>query len=889
MTRTSVDAPRLTRPRGLTDDDAARRLTEYGPNEVGRQRRIPLRSRVAAQLRDPLIMVLLAAVALTVATGDHPDAVVIALVIVVNTTVGVIQEVRADNAVAALSAMTAPTARVLRGGAEREVPSAAVVPGDVLLLGEGDIVPGDAVLVQASALLVDEQALTGESVPVAKDPGAADPDATRVQAGTVVVRGRAVATVTATGAHSALGRIAALLHPRTPRTELTPMQRRLAGLGRVLALVTVALCLVVFGLGLVRGQSLEIMAVTAISLVVAAVPESLPAVVTLGLALGARRMAARHAVIRRLPAVETLGSVTMLATDKTGTLTEGRMVVERVWTAAGTATFTGKGYEPVGEVLADPPADPAIRALLTAATLCNDASLRPPGGGGDGDDRWTALGDPTEAALLAAAAKAGCDREELLSSRPRVGEAPFDSLRKRMTTWHRKFSGQIEVCLKGAPEAVLDGALLAESPETLERARREAERLSAEGFRVLAVAAAVRDDLPAGYEDAETGLRLLGLAALSDPPKEAAAVTVAACRRAGITPVLVTEDHPATARAVAARVGILGPKGDGAVVSGRELAAGHVPDLTRVRVFARTTPQQKLDIVQAWRARGAVTAMTGDGVNDGPALRQADIGVAMGRRGTEVARQAADLVLADDELSTVISAVEEGRRVYDNIRRFLLYALAGGVAEILVMLLGPLLGLALPLLAGQILWINLLTHGLTGVAMGAEPVSPNAMRRPPRPPHQHVLGDGLWQRVLRLATLVTAASLGAGLWIRHSGGQWQTTLFLALLAAQLGVVLGLRERLFTRENPFLPAAVLASVGLGAAALYLPFLHTVLMTSPPSWPGLTAALTAGLAGFCAAHAESRGWTQPTRGTVSGHLPTVAAWSGTYVWKSRGGRS
>ncbi|MCZ4124866.1 MULTISPECIES: cation-translocating P-type ATPase [Streptomyces] len=850
MTHMSTTVSGPVRPAGLTEEEAAKRLADHGPNEMARQRRIPLRSRIVAQLRDPLILVLLAAVVLTVATGDHPDAVVIALVVLVNTTVGVIQEIRADNAVAALTAMTAPTARVLRGGTEREVPSAAVVPDDILVLGEGDIVPADAALVQASALLVDESALTGESVPVDKDPDAADRDAGQLQAGTVVLRGRAVATVTATGAHSALGRIAALLHPRS---ELTPMQRRLAGLGRVLALVTVALCLVVFALGLMRGQSPEIMAVTAISLVVAAVPESLPAVVTLGLAIGARRMAARNAIVRRLPAVETLGSVTVLATDKTGTLTEGQMVVERVWTTEGTATFTGRGYEPVGRFLADPDVSRAARTLLTATTLCNDASLRPPG---DGEDRWNALGDPTEAALLAAAAKAGCDREELLSTRPRIGEAPFDSLRKRMSTWHRLPTGQIEVCLKGAPEAVLDGTLLEESPEVLDLARREADRLSAEGFRVLAVASAVHGGLPTGYEDAESGLRLLGLTALSDPPKEAAAATIAACRRAGITPVLITGDHPATARAIATRVGILGAEGDGAVISGREMTDGQIPDLTRVRVFARTTPQQKLDIVQAWRAQGAVTAMTGDGVNDSPALRQADIGVAMGRRGTEVARQAADLVLADDELATVVSAVEEGRRVYDNIRRFLLYALAGGAAEILVMLLGPLLGLALPLLAGQILWINLLTHGLTGVAMGAEPVSENAMLRPPRPPHQHVLGDGLWQRVLRLAALVTVASLAAAEWARHSGQPWQTTLFLALLIAQLGVVLGLRERLFTRENPFLPAAVLASVALGAAALYLPFLQTVLQTSPPAWSGLTAAVVAGLAGFCAARVENR---------------------------------
>ncbi|WP_330292386.1 cation-translocating P-type ATPase [Streptomyces sp. NBC_00576] len=773
------------------------------------------------------------------------------------------QEVRADNAVAALSAMTAPTARVLRGGTEREVASAAVVPGDALVLGEGDIVPADASLAESSALLVDESALTGESVPVDKDARADDPDAARLQAGTVVVRGRAVATVTATGPHSALGRIAALLHPHP---EPTPLQRRLAGLGRVLALVAVGLCLIVFVLGLARGQSPQAMAVVAISLAVAAVPESLPAVVTLGLALGARRMAGRHALVRRLSAVETLGSVTMLATDKTGTLTEGRMVVERVWTARGTATLTGSGYGPAGEVLVagespDPAALRAVQDLLTAAALCNDASLRPPGNGStkgaDGTDAWTALGDPTEAALLASAVKAGRDRDELLPAHPRIGEVPFDSLRKRMTTLHRAPSGQVEVCLKGAPEAVLDGGILDESPDLLERVRKEAAALAAEGFRVLAVASALRADLPARYEDAETGLRLMGLVAISDPPKEAAEATVTACRLAGITPVLITGDHPATARAIATRVGILGPgsgvSGDTAsdeVVTGRQLAAGEVPDLTRVRVFARTTPQQKLDIVQAWRAGGAVTAMTGDGVNDGPALRQADIGVAMGRRGTEVARQAADLVLADDELSTVVTAVEEGRRVYDNIRRFLLYALAGGVAEILVMLLGPLFGLALPLRAGQILWM------LTGVAMGAEPVSRHAMRRPPRPPGQHVLGGGLWQRILRLGTVVTAASLAAGLWVRHTGQPWQTTLFLALLAAQLGVVLGLREQLLTRENPFLPWAVLAAVGLGAAALYVPFLRAVLETSPPSWPGLAAALAAGLTGFGTARAESR---------------------------------
>ncbi|WP_078592042.1 cation-translocating P-type ATPase [Streptomyces megasporus] len=877
-------AAEVARPDGLTEEEAARRLAEVGRNEVGEAPRTPLWARVVAQLRDPLILVLLGAVVLTVFTGDYNDAVVVALVIVVNTTVGVVQEVRADNAIAALTALSAPAARVVRDGAEREVPSAEVVPGDVLLLGEGDIVPADAEPAHSSALLVDESALTGESVPVDKDVRAGTPEAAELRAGTVVVRGRAVATVTATGPRSALGRIAVLLRPRR---ELTPLQRRLADLGRVLAVVTVGLCVLVLVLGVVRGQSLETMAVTAISLAVAAVPESLPAVVTLALALGARRMAARNALVRRLPAVETLGSVTVLATDKTGTLTEGRMVVEKVWTPEGTVRFTGTGYGPSGEVLSgEGPPDPrvadAARRLLVAAALCNDAALRPPEE--DGGD-WTALGDPTEAALLAAADKAGVGHAESRRAHPRIGEVPFDSLRKRMTTVHRAPSGESAVFLKGAPEAVLNGVFLEEDTRRLERAHREAAALSAEGYRVLAVASGRSEGEPGRWEDVERGLRLLGLVAISDPPREPAAATVAACREAGITPVMVTGDHPATARAIAARLGILDgdgggvggsePSGTPEVVTGRTLAAGEVPDASRVRVFARTDPQQKVDIVQAWQARGAVTAMTGDGVNDGPALRQADIGVAMGRRGTEVARQAADLVLADDELRTVVAAVEEGRRVYDNIRRFLLYGMAGGAAEILVMLVGPFLGLTVPLAASQILWINLLTHGLTGVAMGAEPVSANAMRRPPRPPDQHVLGDGLWLRIVRLAGVVTAASLAAAVWAEASGQPWQTTLFLSLLAAQLGVVLGLRERLLTRENPFLPVAVLGAVGLGALTVVVPLLRGVLRTEPIGVAAVAVVVAVGVVGFAWARFESRF----TRGAGSG--PGVSASGGREV--------
>ncbi|MFF9009784.1 cation-translocating P-type ATPase [Streptomyces goshikiensis] len=830
---------------GLTQAEAGRRLARYGRNEVEPPRPTPLHHRVLAQLRDPLIMVLLGAALLTIAIGDYPDAVVIGLVVVFNTAVGVAQEVRADHAVSALSALSAPHARVLRDATPHEVPAAFVVPGDTLILGEGDVVAADAELTEASALLVDESMLTGESEPVDKT---ADDT---ISAGTVVVRGRGAATATATGSASALGRIAALLDTgRGP----TPLQRRLASLGRVLAAVTIALCLLFFALGLVRGLSVGTMAVTSISLAVAAVPESLPAVVTLALALGARRMAARNALIRSLPAVETLGSVSVLATDKTGTLTEGRMVVQQLWVPSGVVDVSGTGYEPTGDLtragkpLSGEQLRP-LKELLTTASLCNDASLRPPR---PGADEWRAVGDPMEAALLAAAAKADCpDQTVLRQTCPRFAEAPFDSLRKRMTTLHHLPDGNVLVCLKGAPEAVLTSTVLAEHPELLDEARHQAALLAARGFRVLAVAGTERLVCDQPVEDAEHGMNLLGLVAISDPPKAAAAATLTACREAGITPVLITGDHPATARAIAVRTGLVEDGTAGQVVTGPELAAAPDTDVSGVRVFARTDPQQKLDIVHAWRARGAVTAMTGDGVNDGPALRQADIGVAMGARGTEVARQAADLVLTDDELSTVVKAVEEGRRVYDNIRRFLVYAMAGGTAEILVMLTGPLLGLPLPLRAGQILWINLLTHGLTGVAMGAEPVSPQAMHRPPRPPGQHILAAGVWQRLIVLAAAVTAFSLTAGAVARAMDLPWQSVLFLAVLAAQLGVALGLRARLFTTQNLFLPASVAASALLAMAALHVSVLQSLLDTEPVGWSGTRLALAAALSAFVAA--------------------------------------
>ena len=811
-------------------------------------------SSIGLQLRDPLILVLLAACALTLVTHDFTDAAVIGFVVVVNTAVGVTQEVKADRAITALARMSAPRARVRRDGGETSVPVAELVPGDVVLLGEGDIVPADCDVVEASSLLVDESALTGESVAVGKAAPRPDAPGDVLSSGTVIVKGRALAVVTGTGAASALGQIAALMDTRV---EPTPLQRRLAGLGKVLALVTIALCAVVLFLGLVRGEPLELMLITAISLAVAAVPESLPAVVTLSLALGARRMAARNAVVRRLPAVETLGSVTVLATDKTGTLTEAQMQVEELWTPERRVEVSGQGYAPQGALVSDAePVDlgraPDVLDLLRACVLCNDAHLVPPAAAGE---PWSGLGDPTELALLSVAGKAGLDKHELDRVYPRLGEVPFDSGSQRMTTGHRVTRDgerRVLVVSKGSVEALHAWHGSGDEP-AWRAALRRAEELAGEGFRVLALTAG---EVPASgaWEAAEQ--RLLGLVAMSDPAKPAARSTIENCRAAGIVPVLITGDHPATARAVARRVGVLSPdeaERDSSVVTGSQIAAGEVADLTAPRVFARSSPEQKLDIVRAWKDRGALVAMTGDGVNDGPALHRADIGVAMGHRGTEVARQAADLVLADDDLATVVAAVQEGRRVYANIRLFLVFGLSGGAAEILIMLLGPFLGLVVPLLAAQILWINLLTHGITGVAIGAEPASSDAMKRPPRPAAQSVLGDGLWQRVLTVSTLLSAATLILGLWAHHHGRAWQTMMFLALTCLQLGVAMGLRPAQLTTQNPLLPTAVAGSFLLAVAGVYVPFLQDLLGTTPLPAADLALAAGAGILGWLAARA------------------------------------
>lgn len=804
-------------PGGLTAAEAARRLSVDGPNRLPDPPHHGRLARVAEQLRDPMILLLLAAAALTLVLRDWSNTVIIVAVVLFNTVAGVTQQTRAERAMSALRDLVAPVAQVRRSGALTEVPVAQVVRGDLVEVSAGDVVPADGLVVSGTMLQVDESQLTGESLPI----DVAEQD--ELTGGTRVTRGRGAFVVTRIGTDSGLGRIAAMTLNVGSRG--TPLQERLSRLSRTLVLGVGALTSVVMVSGLLQGRNVPEMLVVGLSLAVAAVPESLPAVVTVALGMGARRMARRHAVVSSLPAVETLGSVTVVATDKTGTLTEGRMLAEQVWTPSATYRVTGKGYDPHGEIDGLGMEDPWLARLLTAVVLCNDARLQ------QADDEWIVLGDPLEGALLALGAKGGCSQEELAAVWTRTTEQPFDHATRSMLTSHLNRCGDtLRVC-KGAPEAVLD--LVVPGPD-VEPAARAADALAADGYRVIAVA----DDGGSG----EDRLELLGLVAIGDPPRRQAGDVVRALGAAGVRLVLVTGDHVRTAEALARRVGIAGQHDT--VVQGVDLEAGSAlhPNVT---VVARVLPEQKVNVVHALQAQGEVVAMLGDGVNDAPALRASDIGVAAGKGGTEVARQASDLVLMDDDLATVVAAVEEGRRIFANVRAFLTYAISGGLAEVAVMLLGPVIGLALPLLPGQILWINLLTHGLTGVAFGAEPPDPHDMTRPP-----HARGESVFTAGSRVALVVAtlalaAAALAIGALVEADDVGRRTAIFLTLGLGQLGVALALRARgrRRLRDRRLELAVVLAAI-LQFAGVYLPGLGTVLETS--RLPVAAALLCAGAA-------------------------------------------
>jgi Ca2+-transporting ATPase len=690
---------------GLTTREAGERLARIGRNEIRREKAKSPWAILAAQFGSPLIWLLLAASLVSAFLGEAADAIAIGTILVLNALVGFFQEYRAERAMLALRSMTAPRARVLRDGRAQPIPADEVVPGDVLVLEAGDIVAADANVIEAHVLATNEAALTGESVPVEKTTARVPPNAPlaerhdQVFMGTAVATGTGRAVVFATGMKTELGKIAHLL--ATAEQAETPLQKRLARVSRTLLYLCVGVVAVVAILGLLRGQPALMVFLSAVSLAVAAVPEGLPAVVTIALAIGVQRMAARNVLVRRLPAVETLGCATVICTDKTGTLTTGVMAVRELW-------------------------GPEHRGLLEAAAACCDAEL--------GADGRSGSGDPTEVALLMAAADRGISREAIERAKPRLDVRPFDSERKRMSI--RRGDGVLYV--KGGVET-----MVSRSVAGTEGVTAAAQDMAARGLRVLAVGVGDGQD--------EDGLRLLGLVGIADPPRSEAIQAVAAARRAGIRTVMITGDHPLTAAAIAREMGIV--------------AAGEDPADV---VHARATPEDKLNIVRGLKARGAVVAMTGDGVNDAPALREAHIGIAMGKGGTEVTREASDMVLADDNFASIVAAVREGRGIFDNIRKSLVYLLAGNTGELAVMLGASLVGLPLPLLPLQLLWINLVTDGLPALALVMDPPEPDILGRPPRSPDEPMLGRREWTNILLTGLLQAATTLAVFAWALRS-------------------------------------------------------------------------------------------------------------------------
>ncbi len=818
---------------GLTTEQARQRQSHHGPNTLPEARRRSVPSILLHQFTDFMILVLLVAALISGIIGDPQDAMAILVIVLLNALISALQEYRAERAVAALRAMSAPDARVLRDAVATTLPASSLVPGDVVLVEAGNIVPADMRLLTCEELQLDESSLTGESHPVVKSSGTlSTPDLALADRcnllfkSSMVTRGTATGVVVATGIYTEIGRIASLL--RGEKAVKTPLQVRLTRFGRNLALAVLGICAVVFTTGLLQGQPAMLMFLTAVSLAVAAIPEALPAVVTLSLAFGARLLIRHQALVRNLPAVETLGSVTYICADKTGTLTQNRM-------QARLFVNTGAQYERLSEVASATP----WRELGTAMALNNDITLV------DGQP----TGDPTELALYVAAQQAGFDKTALNASLPRVHSFAFDSERKRMTTLHRQ-DHAIIAYVKGAPEQVLPLCIDAlggihSAPFTPDNVLRSAESLANQGYRVLALAQRTLNDLPAterkqSAATVETHLSFLGLVALIDPPRDEARQAVADCLSAGIIPVMITGDHPGTARTIAINLGIM--QEEQTVLTGPALARMSDSQFSRivdsVRAYARVSPEQKLQIVKALQAKGEFVAMTGDGVNDAPALKRAGIGIAMGLKGTDVAREAADMVLLDDNFATIVRAVRAGRRIFDNIRKFIKYTMSSNSGEIWTLFFAPFLGLPIPLLPVHILWINLVTDGLPGLAFAAEPAEPGIMRRPPRPPNEDIFKHGMWQHVVWMGLLIGGLALATQAWAlaRHVE-YWQTMVFTVLTVAQLFHALAIRSdraSLFSIgifSNLPMLTALLFTMLLQLLVIYLPTLNDIFHTQP----------------------------------------------------------
>jgi Ca2+-transporting ATPase len=862
---------------GLELEEVQRRQSEFGPNElIERGLKSPWRI-LLEQFTDAMVIVLLVAAGISFFVKDPQDAIIILAIVLLNSVLGFTQEYRAERAMAALKRMASPMVKVLRGGAYSQIEAKDLVPGDIFLLEAGDAVPADARLLETANLRVQEASLTGESLPAEKsvDPIAAESIPlgdrhNRVYLGTSVTYGRGTALVVETGMQTELGRIAELI--QSVESEQTPLQKRMARLGRSLAFGALGIVAIVFILGLFRGEALADMFFTAVALAVAAVPEGLPAVVTISLALGAQRMLRRQALIRKLPAVETLGSVTVICSDKTGTLTENRMTVKVLDVAERTVDIEeilrhGMPILKAGDARQQPTWR-ALSMLLVSGALCNDAQIQAdPEVEGD----FTTVGDPTEGALLVAAARHDLWKGDLEKNLPRVAEVPFSSERKRMTSIHQLASQDPtervtrDLCLvvhsdkapyvaftKGAVDGLMsisDRVWVQGDHQSLDENWRSRilaanDRMAQDGLRVLGLACRSVDTLPdeKNLEGLEQNLVFIGMVGMLDPPRPEVKKAVATCKTAGIRPVMITGDHPLTAQRIAQDLGI---SSNGQAITGADLEKMGATDLEavveQVSVYARVSPEHKLNIVNALQTQGHIVAMTGDGVNDAPALRRSDIGVAMGITGTDVAKEASDMVILDDNFATIVEAVEEGRTIYDNVRKFVKYTLTSNVGEIIVMLLAPLIGMPIPLTALQILWVNLVTDGLPGLALGLEPAERDIMKRSPIPPGESIFARGVGAQMIRIGLMMGLVSIGVGYWGWTTGNaNWRTMVFTTLTLAQMGNALAIRssrDSLFTiglLSNKPLLGAVLLTFVLQLLVIYLPPLQNLLSVNalPP---------------------------------------------------------
>jgi Ca2+-transporting ATPase len=833
---------------GLTASHAAQWLAQHGPNELAEAPPQPWWRRLAAQFKDLVIWILIAAAVIAGIVGDLLDTLVILAIVVLNGILGFIQEERAQQAMTSLRKLSAPQAKVIRDGQLQVIPARDLTPGDRIELEAGDHIPADARLIAAAGFRTLEAALTGESTPVDKQPHATLEPATAlgdrrnmVYMGTSAAAGKAGAVVVATGMDTQIGQIAGMLQRHQP--EPTPLQRRLAELGRTLLVVVLVAVAIIFTLHLLRGGNVLQVLLLSVSLAVAAVPEGLPAIVTIALALGLQRMAWRNALIRKLPSVETLGQVTVVCSDKTGTLTRNEMTVRQILAGQRLYHVTGTGYAPHGEFLdaaeqrVDPAAQPDLIRTLTVAAWCNHAQLTCDD---ENEQSWHIVGDPTEGALLVAAMKAGIQapqREQRI-----IHELPFDSDRKAMSVVVAGDDGSAMMYTKGAPEVVLEKCLAEQhqgqaAPLTDQRRKEILDtnrEMAAGALRVLALA---YRQVPAPSDDyAEKGLVFAGLAGMIDPPRQEAKLAVHKARQAGIRPVMITGDHPDTALAIACELGIADPTDQ--VITGRQL--DDIPDqelsdrVQHIPVYARVSAEHKLRVVRAWKARGQIVAMTGDGVNDAPAVQAADIGIAMGITGSDVTKDASDMVLTDDNFASIINAVEEGRGIFDNIQKFVYYLLSCNAGEVIFMFVAALLGWPAPLLAIQILWINLVTDALPALALGVEPTEPDIMLRPPRPTGQPVIGLRRGLAILYHGSLIAAATL-LGFLIVYRGQEAnleraRTAAFCIMAYAQLFFAFACRSprrtlpELGLLSNRWLLAAVALSGLLQLAAVLVPFVQ-----------------------------------------------------------------